>query len=250
MLAITQARLTSTRLPGKVLKEIQGKSLLQIHAERVKASKLISRHIIAISDNIKDDELEQYCKQHGLEVFRGSEHDVLSRFYGIAKHCQAPAVVRLTADCPLIDPNLIDQTIALYKDSEVDYVTNCIPASFPDGMDVEVFSFTALEKAMKEAHLLSDREHVTPFIWRQSNISGGSIFKAKSLISPKDYAHIRLTVDEAADFELISKLIGDLGVNQSWQTYADHVLTQNLFSNAKFKRNEGYNQSLKQENHE
>lgn len=250
MLAITQARLTSTRLPGKVLKEIEGKSLLQVHAERVKASKLVSRHIIAISDNKKDDELEQYCLQHGLEVMRGSEHDVLSRFYGIATHYHATAVVRLTADCPLIDPALIDQTILLFNQSEVDYVTNCIPATYPDGMDVEVIRFNALEKAMQEATLKSDREHVTPFIWRQSNLKDGSLFEAKSVVNEKDYSHIRLTVDEQVDFDLVSTLVKELGVHQSWKTYADYVQTKNLAANANVQRNEGYNQSLKQDNDE
>jgi len=239
--------MSSTRLPGKVLMEIDGKTLLDLHVQRVAQSKKIGKHVIAISDNSGDDVLEAYCKKHQLDYFRGSENDVLDRFYKAAKPFSPETVVRLTADCPLIDGELIDKTISLYTDVRCDYASNTLVPAYPDGLDAEVFSFQALEKAWKEATLQSDREHVTSYIWRNSSLKGGDIFKSCNLGAEKDLSELRMTVDEQEDFLLIKTLVQQLGSERPWTDYASYIIQHNIDLNAKFSRNEGYFNSLKKD---
>ena len=237
--------MSSSRLPGKVLMQVNGNSLLNIHAKRVSKSKLITKHIIAISNTSNDDILETHCINNHLNFFRGSEADVLDRFYQLVKNENPDVVVRLTADCPLIDSFIIDKCISLFMLNNVDYLSNTLSLTFPDGLDVEVFSAEALKKAFSCSKLKSDREHVTPYIYRNSNFNGGSIFKAASFENNEDASKYRLTVDEFEDFLLIKKLINDLGDEKPWQDYIKYVEQNILFGNLKYKRNEGYDNSLK-----
>lgn len=249
IILITQARMGSSRLPGKVLREINGTSLLKIHLNRLKKASLISDIIVATTLNIHDSIIFNSSIQWGFSSTRGSESDVLDRFYQSVKNKNADWIVRVTSDCPLIDPILIDKVILYALQNNVDYCSNTLLENFPDGQDIEVFKFSALEAAWQNAFLKSEREHVTPFIKKNSDFNRGNLFKAKNYNCNKDYSKIRMTVDEESDFKLIKRLIEDLGVDETWETYTNHIIDNNLITvNTGIIRNEGYIKSLKNDN--
>ncbi|MCE3278360.1 MAG: acylneuraminate cytidylyltransferase [Bacteroidetes bacterium] len=200
---ITQARMTSTRLPGKVFKEVNSKSLLQYHIERLKETGFDIA--IATTTNDTDDCISEYANQQKINVFRGSETDVLSRYYGTASKYNYDILVRVTSDCPLIDSHLIRNSIEKYlqlNNSKL-YMSNALERTFARGFDFEIFSFELLKEAFEKATLESEREHVTPFIWK--NIPGNvEFYHVKQSI---DNSHLRITVDTSDDFELIRTLI-------------------------------------------
>ena len=241
IIGITQARFGSTRLPGKILKKINGKSLLQIHLERAAQSKLINKIIVATTTEKESVEIENIAVAAGHTIYKGSVTDVLDRFYKAAKTDLPHYIVRITSDCPLIDADIIDEVINCCISNSLDYCSNTLQPTYPDGMDVEVFSFNALEKAWKEATSPSDREHVTPYIWRNSSFSGGTFFKSENVKYNKDYSSFRLTVDEQKDFKVIEELIKSLGSNQPWKKYVDYLeANPNIKKiNLHIKRNEG-----------
>ena len=203
-IAIIQARMSSTRLPGKVLLDIApGKTILACMLERVAASKEIDKTVIATTTNPKDQVLVDYLEKTGQPYYVGSENDVLDRYYQAAlAHGakQGDIIVRMTSDCPIIDPKVIDETIRFFKSGDFDYASNNLePYTYPDGMDTEVFSFDTLEKAWKEAINTSHREHVTFYMWKNP-----SMFKIGQYVNPqKDNAGYRLTIDYKEDFELL-----------------------------------------------
>lgn len=201
---IVQARMTSTRLPGKVLKEVLGKSLLEYQIERLKRVESAENIIIATTVNETDQPIIELCKRLSIDYFRGSETDVLSRYYQAALAYRADVAVRVTSDCPLIDPWVINQVIQYYLDNqfEYDYVSNSLERTYPRGMDTEVFSFKALKEAFQEATAQPDREHVTPFIHRQPER-----YHLGHVKYSEDYSHYRWTVDTLEDFELVQKII-------------------------------------------
>ncbi len=245
---ITQARKGSTRLPGKVLKKVNGKELLRIHLDRLSTAKLVDKIVVATTIESADKEIYELVKNWGFPVFRGSENDVLDRFYQSVNQLEYKPtwIVRVTSDCPLIDPELVDDVIKFAQKNELDYAANVLIGSFPDGQDVEVFKFSALKKAWEQAVLKSDKEHVTPFIRNNSDFNGGTLFKAKDFTCKKDFSKIRMTVDEAQDFVLIEKLINELGTDENWLTYSKYIIDNNLFEiNGDIIRNEGYLKSLK-----
>jgi spore coat polysaccharide biosynthesis protein SpsF len=206
ILAILQARTSSTRLPGKVLKPILGHPMLSLQIERIQRSKKIDKLIVATSNDRSDSDIEDLCINIQISCFRGSLHDVLDRFYQTAIQYKPEHVVRLTGDCPLIDPEIIDKVINFYFEGDFDYATNSMaPHTFPDGLDVEVFSFTALKKAWHETLLPSHREHVTPFILQHPEMFRIGHYKNKLNLS-----HLRWTVDEPEDFELVSQIYNEL----------------------------------------
>lgn len=248
VIAITQARMSSTRLPGKVLMTINNESMLSIHFKRVSKSKLISKHVLATSTTLADTTIEKFAHESEITVFRGDEDNVLKRFIDcLSSFDKVDYVVRLTADCPLIDAEVIDDCIRLIDKEKLDYVSNCVEPTFPDGMDVEVFTYQSLLKAFTEAILNSDKEHVTPYIWRNSTIKGGVLFNAKTLKHTADYSSVRLTVDEQSDFDLIESLIAKFGTDAPWLTYANDVIENKIISNQSILRNEGYLKSLKKD---
>jgi len=243
---ITQARMGSTRLPGKVLKEIDGKTLLQIHLERLKRCVNVSEIIVATTTNEDDTVIYDKAIEWGVSASRGSESDVLDRFYQSVKNKRTDWVVRVTSDCPLIDPILVDQVIRFVQEENKDYGSNTLIENFPDGQDIEVFKFSVLEQAWKNARLLSEREHVTPYIRNNSDYNGGNEFTAVNYSSDSDFSKIRMTVDESRDFELIKVLIKDLGVDKTWLEYTNHIIEKDLNKiNNKIIRNEGLLKSLK-----
>ncbi|WP_201767576.1 cytidylyltransferase domain-containing protein [Sediminibacterium sp. C3] len=243
---VTQARIGSTRLPCKVLKKIGDKELLQIHLDRLRKCKNVSEIVVATTMNEEDDIIYNKAIEWGFIAFRGSEADVLDRFYHSVKEKNADWIVRVTADCPLIDSILVDQVIEFVQKSNNDYGSNVLIENFPDGQDVEVFRFSALEAAWLNAKLLSEREHVTPYIRNNSNFTGGNLFKAINYPCDVDYSKIRMTVDEESDFLLIERLINDLGVEKTWLEYTNYILENNLnLINSFIIRNEGLLKSIK-----
>ena len=249
IIAITQARIGSARLPEKVLKTINGKTLLEIHLRRILKSKLISKLIVATTVENDAEKIVSIADKLGVESFRGSVDDVLERFYLASLADNADYIVRLTSDCPLIDPVEIDRVIEKCFDNEYDYISNILDPTMPDGMDVEVFKFSALKKAHQEAILKSDREHVTPYIWRNSSAKSGNIFKSLSIKNSDDFSKYRLTVDTIEDFILIKNLIDNLGVDKGWRDYVNY-LDKNpelIDINSGYERNEGLKKSLAQD---
>ena len=249
ILAITQARVGSTRLPGKVLKTIGGRTLLEIHLSRILQAKLLNKLKVATTIESEAGEIVAVANRLGVDSFRGSVDDVLERFYFTALPEKPDYVVRLTSDCPLIDPFEIDKVVEACVKGNYDYVSDTLEPTLPDGIDVEVFKFSSLEKAYKEAVLKSDREHVTPYIWRNSSIKGGTMFKSLSIKNKDDFSKYRLTVDTQEDFILIGKLINELGSEKGWRDYVDYLEKnpEMLNINSKYKRNEGYQKSLRED---
>ncbi|MFN8309475.1 MAG: glycosyltransferase family protein [Chitinophagales bacterium] len=239
IVAITQARMGSTRFPGKVLKEVNGQSLLELHLERIGRSKMVTEIIVATTTNSKDDVLADYCAAKNIHCFRGSEDDVLSRYYHAAKNAGADWVVRVTSDCPLIDAELMDEVIEKTIAGKYDYGTNVFEETFPDGVDVEVLSFAALERSNQAAFEKHDREHVTTFLRREADVNGGKEFRCFGLNSPVNYHHIRLTVDHEDDYLLVKQLVEAIGPHASWKAYAQYVESHPglLALNAHYVRN-------------
>lgn len=249
VLAITQARYGSTRLPAKILKEVNGQSLLEIHLRRILKAKTINKLKIATTDEEGSKYIIDVANKVGVEYFKGSVEDVLSRFYCTAAPEKPDYVVRLTSDCPLIDPSVIDYIVKYAIDNDYDYVRTD-PSSFPDGLDTEVMKFSALERAYKEANMTSEREHVTPYIWKNGTDNGGKMFKTYKLpnkLGSYNANKYRITIDEPEDFEVIKSLITALGIDKDWKTYIDYLIAHKEIKdlNGKFTYNEGYDKSVK-----
>jgi len=243
---ITQARVGSTRLPGKILLKINHKELLRIHLDRLSCCKNIDQIIVATTIDKADDKIVELCDEIGYQSSRGAVDDVLDRFYQTVKDINPAWVVRVTSDCPLIDPALVDAVVGMARVNDFDYVSNVLEEHFPDGQDIEVFKFSALERAWKSAKLKSDREHVTPYIRFNSTFNGGKLFSSMNFPCFNNFSHIRMTVDEAKDFELITKLVEELGTSQNWLTYTNHIIKNDLSQiNNNIIRNEGFIKSLK-----
>lgn len=250
ILAITQARVGSSRLPAKVLKEINGVSILAMHIRRIIKSKTITKLIVATTEESGSDTICEICRQEGVAFFQGSLNDVLDRYYHSVVNEQPDYIVRLTSDCPLIDPVMIDNVVTNTISACADYGSNGFITVFPDGQDVEVFKFSALEKAWREATLKSDREHVTPFIWRNSSLNGGNLFQSVNYTEDGYYGNVRMTLDEASDLEVIQALVDRFGANEGWKVYADYYLSDPQVHqlNTHIQRNEGYQKSLTKDN--
>ncbi|MGG3888378.1 cytidylyltransferase domain-containing protein [Metabacillus fastidiosus] len=223
IVAIIQARMGSTRLPGKVMKTVNGKTLLEYQLERVKRSKLIDEVIIATTNKEKEQPIIDLCKKLSIRYYSGSENDVLSRYYEAAKKYDGDIIVRLTSDCPLIDPEVIDIVIKQYLDnSSYDYASNTLVRTYPRGMDTSVFSFEILEKMNQAAKADSEREHVTLYITKRSEQ-----YNLLNVKNNKDYSRFRLTVDTVEDFELVSKIIQNLYPQNSLFTLNDIIVFLN-----------------------
>ena len=202
--------------------------------------------IVATTVNSEDEIIYNKALEWGFTAFRGSELNVLDRFYQSLKGKKPDWVVRVTSDCPLLDPELVDAIVNFAQNNSYDYVSNGIVESFPDGQDVEVFKFSALRKAWKNAKLKSELEHVTPYIRNNSNGKGDDIFSSMNYACQDNYSNIRMTVDESIDFDLIQYLINQLGTDKSWLDYTNYIIQNDLTKiNDKIIRNEGFIKSLK-----
>ena len=196
----------STRLPGKVMKLVDGKNPSLFHTiNQLKSCKTLDKIIVATTNENEDDIIENYVKNIGIDVFRGSSDDVLDRYFQCAKSNNFSAVVRITADCPIIDPNIVDEGVKIFSSGIYDYVTNTFPRSFPDGNETEVFSITSLKTAWRNSKLPSEREHVTPYFRNNAKI-----FRIKNFAFTSDISNLRWTVDYEEDVLLVKNLISKI----------------------------------------
>jgi spore coat polysaccharide biosynthesis protein SpsF len=245
IVGIIQARTDSTRLPGKVLKEIQGKPLILHVIERAQHAKLLDKIVLATTTRAVDTPLADLVDAQGILVYRGECDDVLDRYYQAATLFHAEVIVRVTGDCPLIDPHVIDQVVQVFLQHHYDYVTNTLQPTYPDGLDVEVFSYQALVKAWKEAALTSEREHVTAYI--RNHPEGFTRYDVKN---PVDLSKYRWTVDNQEDLEFVREIYSRLYPKEKI-FYMEDILTllqqhpELKEINAGVQRNEGYLRSLK-----
>lgn len=235
--AIVQARMGSTRLPGKVLMPIDGVPMIELLLARLARSTEVGRIVVATSVDPLNDPLADHVRALGYACERGSELDVLDRFVQAIRANPADIVVRITGDCPLVDPALVDEAVRAFKASGADYLSNTAPPTWPDGLDVEVFSAAALECAGREAHESYDREHVTPYLRTVGR------FTQASLRNPEDWSSLRWTVDEPADFEVISKVFDHFGTRAEFGWRDLLALQQRkpelFISNETLSRNQG-----------
>jgi spore coat polysaccharide biosynthesis protein SpsF (cytidylyltransferase family)/RimJ/RimL family protein N-acetyltransferase len=244
LIAIIQARMSSTRLPGKTLKPLLGKPVLWHVVNRVSRAKLIDFVAVATTTNNSDDTLAEFCNGNNIACFRGSENDVLDRYYQCAKKYNATDIVRITADCPLHDPNIIDAVIREYSAGNYDYVNNEAGINLPDGTDTEVFKFDALKSAWENAELISEREHVTPYIKKCNK------FNQKTVRLEKLYPPYRLTIDNPEDYEFITKIYDGIGRDLFYLDEIVEYLKKNpklLQINQHIIMNEGYLKSLEED---
>jgi spore coat polysaccharide biosynthesis protein SpsF (cytidylyltransferase family)/radical SAM superfamily enzyme YgiQ (UPF0313 family) len=246
-IAIIQARMGATRLPGKMMLELGSKKVIDYVFERAEMAKNIDEVWLATTTSEQDNVLENWAKEKNKKYYRGSEKDVLDRYLKTAEKAGADVVVRITGDCPLSDFKIIDSVIEEFKNGNYDYVSNVHPPTYPDGLDIEVFSFDSLKKAWNEAKLNSEREHVTPYIWKNPEI-----FKSKNIENNIDLSEERWTLDTKEDYEFLKKVVEEceksgsfcgmeevLGIiknNPQWKSI-----------NNMFERNEGYSKSIKED---
>jgi spore coat polysaccharide biosynthesis protein SpsF len=202
---ILQARMTSTRLPGKILMPLSGKPLLAYGIERLQRIKKPHHIVVATTTNWQDDAVETLCNTLNVCCYRGNEHDVLDRYYQAAKKYPADAIIRVTGDCPLIDAHIVDLMLDAFESSNADYLSNTLTRTFPRGLDVEIFTATALQTAFKEATQPEEREHVTPYVYNHPEC-----FRLVNYSQQNDYSQERWTVDTPEDFALIEKIIESL----------------------------------------
>jgi len=242
--ALVQARMGSTRLPGKVLKPIVGKSMIELLLTRLSKSSELDEIVVATSKDAKNDELQLVVESLGYRCTRGSEKDVLSRFYESAKFIGADVVVRITGDCPLVDSKLVDECIKGYNNSNVDYFSNINPLTYPDGLDIEVISFESIERANNEAKSKFDREHVTPYIRNSDN------FSQSSMQHTEDLSNQRWSVDEPEDLIVVTNVFEYFSPNIffDWKDVLELSRSQpKLFQeNQQIKNNEGATMSTGQ----
>lgn len=241
--AIIQARMGSTRLPGKSLELICGKSMLQHVVQRAQASKLVEQVIIATTTSDQDDAIARFAEEQGLKYYRGSEQDVLDRMYRAAQEYSVRTVVRITADCPLLDRRVMDAVIEVYLAGHYDYVSNALRSTYPDGLDLEIFSFEALEQAWREASLPSEREHVTSYIQNSGH------FRLFNVESPVNLSRFKWSVDNAADLEFVRAVYdklrnkGDIfGLDEVVSVLETHPELTSI--NKQSIRDEGYYKSI------
>ncbi len=201
-LAIVQARMSSTRLPGKVLKSVKNTTMLEYQLSRVSLSKFIDKIVVATSIDKSDDAIVDICNNIGVEVFRGSLSNVLERFYQCASKYLPENVVRITADCPIIDPLIIDNVIRLHEETNSDYTSNVFPRSFPDGLDVEIMTYQLLDYVYKNATEQEDIEHVTKYIHKNH-----TKFKISNFENSNDLSKFRWTLDTETDYIFLKELI-------------------------------------------
>jgi spore coat polysaccharide biosynthesis protein SpsF (cytidylyltransferase family) len=247
IVAIVQARMGSTRLPGKVLADVGGKRMLEHIVSRLRRSQLINDVIVATSSAPADDLIAEVATQKNFKVFRGHESDVLDRYYEAAKNAKADIVVRITGDCPLIDPEVVDRVVATFLSEDCDYASNTLVCTYPDGLDAEVFSFTALEIAWRDGRRAADREHVTPYIRTSRR------FRLRNVQSElgRSTRHLRWTVDEPRDLEFVRAVYARMGAREvfGWREVLALLDAEPMLGdlNAGLIRNEGFYQSLSRE---
>ena len=249
VLAVIQARMGSSRLPGKMLLPIiDNKGALELMLERVSRAGKLDKIVVATTKSSDDDPLADRCRHLGYECFRGSEDDVLDRYYQtILAFAPVETIVRLTSDCPLHDPMVIDKVVSCFLDSDADYVSNANPPTYPDGLDTEMFSVAALERTWHEAKLQSEREHVTSYIYNHPNL-----FRIVNVENEKDLSNKRWVLDEKEDYEFIRCIFENLykknplfGMREILELLVENPEFEQI--NKHISRNEGYQMSLEKD---
>jgi glutamate-1-semialdehyde 2,1-aminomutase len=240
IVAIVQARLGSKRLPNKVIKLINGLPMIEVLLTRLSRSKLVTKIVVATSTDSEDKKLKKLVNNLGYDCEQGSKNDVLNRYIYVAEKYKANIIVRITGDCPLVDPMLVDQVIDKFKNDSVDYCSNTNPPTYPDGLDVEVFTFEALKKSSFMTTKSSDLEHVTPYLKKSKN------FKTSCLINRDDISEMRWTVDESIDLEVVNKIFNNFtpDLHFSWLKVLDlQKKAPGIFKNSSLIRDEGFSMS-------
>ena len=243
--AIIQARIGSTRLPGKVLMKLNEDTVLSLLLKQLKHSKFLTEIIIATTTNPEDDVIEKFAISNNIKLFRGDSDNVLDRYYQCAKNFSLTHIVRITADNPLIDPDMIDQAIKKYSTFNYDYLTNSIDRTFPNGTEVEIFSFDALEIAWKYAKKKSEREHVTPYFYNNPKK-----FKIHHFKQKKNQSKFRYTIDRKEDYALVVEILSRIKKRPIRTSDIIDLLTTNpqlLKLNSHIITNEGYIKSIKED---
>ncbi len=236
----------SNRLPGKVMMEINSKPLLHYTLNQIRYSKLVKKIIVATTNLPEDDIIEKFVLNEKINCFRGNSKNVLDRYYQCAKNNSLSSILRITADCPLIDPNLIDKVIRKFETGEFDYVSNAFPRTFPYGTEVEIFSFNSLKRSWEKAIKPSEKEHVTPYIKNHPEI-----FKIGNVQNDIDISDYRWTVDRIEDFELVKQILKKI---KRRPIFTDDILKliqkepQLKKINNNITPNEGIKKSLKEDN--
>jgi len=247
IIAIVQARVGSSRLNAKILKTLYDKALLEHIVERIKASRKVNTILIATTLAGSDDIVCELSKKMGVVFFRGSEENVLDRFYNAAKAYHADVIVRCTADDPFKDPEIIDHAIELLLNGQYDYCSNTIEPTYPEGLDIEVFTMSALEKTYHEARLNSEKEHVTPYIWKNP-----SLFKIYNFKNDADLSALRWTIDYGNDYTFAKEIYKRLYPTKKIFLMNDilNILAKDPEIgkiNSNIIRNEGYRKSIEKE---
>lgn len=246
--AIIQARMGSTRLPEKILRKLNNKTVLEHIYNRVKAS-AVDKVVIATTNNRSDDIVEEFCKKKSYLYYRGSEDDVLERFYFTAKQFGIDIIVRVTADDPLKDTEVVNKAISIMLNNNYDYVSNTIEPTYPEGIDIEVFSFKALERAYNEAKLKSEHEHVTPYIWKNNDK-----FKIYNMKNDIDLSGLRWTMDTEDDYNFMKEIytffkdVDNFSMADVLEILEKHPKLSQI--NMGHIRNEGYLKSVKEDKNE
>ncbi len=240
---IIQARMGASRLPNKVLMPLAGKPVLEHVIRRCQHAQLVDRVIVATTKDPKDLAVVNLVNVLGVGVYRGSVNDVLDRYYQTARLFESKHIIRITADCPMIDPDVIDRVVGEYFESSADYASNGLGETYPDGEDVEVFTFDALSRAWHEAKMSSEREHVTPYLYKND------ILKKVYIRHDVNWGHCRWTLDEPQDYQKLSAIFDALyqknaifHMNDIMRFLQAHPEVDGM--NAKIGRNEGYQKSL------
>jgi len=237
--------MASTRLPGKVLVDVSGQPMLHHVFSRAKQARMLDHVVVATSEEQSDNPIQRFCEARGAEFFRGSHDDVLDRYHQAAKHFNADIVVRLTADCPLLDGEVIDKVVEFFKEGSFDYVSNTLECTYPDGLDTEVLSFAALKHSWREAKIKSEREHVTPYIRKRPEL-----FRLGNVRHTEDLSSFRWTVDEPRDLEFVRAVYNHFGSATFGMKDVVKLLRnhpQMLEVNSGIDRNSGYRKSLRED---
>ena len=241
---IIQARMGSTRLPGKILSFLDSENTsLSYTINQLRECKSLDKIVIATTINVEDDIVENFAKKNKVDVFRGDPDDVLSRYYHCAKHYSFSSILRVTGDCPLIDPIIVEKGISIFLKNMYDYVTNTFPRTFPDDNETEIFSFSSLQSAYENAILPSEREHVTPYFRNKKEN-----FRIFNFTNKEDISHLRWTLDYDVDLKLIKAIISKINtrpihMNDILELFRNEPNLKKI--NQNHEPNEGYMKSLK-----
>lgn len=245
VLAILQCRMSSTRLPGKALLPILGRPMLLRIIERLRRARTLQGILVATSTSPADDCIEGLARANGVPCFRGNAEDVLDRYYQAACQAKADVVARVTGDCPLLDPQVVDAVVQRFQQGGFDYVSNTLERTYPDGLDVEVLSFAVLERAWREATRPSEREHVTPYLWKHPQQ-----FRLGNVGLGRDLSALRWTVDRAEDLEFVREIYSRMSLPAWGMEEVLEILRINpelMQRNAGLATNEGYAKSLRED---